>query len=314
MNGKGSTPERPNPDPRVVQLIRPSPFAAKVAKYDEAPSLKKPATLPPATSDASPFDTPKRHQAQPRQPSVTAQHPSPPLTTERKGPRKREKGERVDWEGMESHYRANHLSLRELGEMFGVTAAAIIKHARKEVPPWQRDLTEAIDAQAEALVNAASLGLVNGGVNAEVEKRPVTPASALVISATAELIANIRLGQRDRFKQVATLAVDMFVALRDQFANRESLETLGDLMEKVDDNGKPDALSKLYREVTELPGAIKALKDLTEIIGKVTAMETVAYKLEKVPEGNDNSRSSLPIRFVESPMVERVDDEDEFGT
>lgn len=280
--------------------------AAKPAKPSDARvvQLNFPGTLRPKTPEV---ETPQGGNVTKSQvnSTVTIQtvgiHAAEPIVTERRGPTKRAKGERVDWDGMEPHYRANKLTLRELGEMYGVSNPAILKHAR--VHGWVRDLQDTIDAKVEDLVNRAS-------VSKQVSKEQML-TTAVVVQATSELIANVRLGQRDRFKQVAGLAVEMFVALRDQFVSRESLETLGGLMDTVDDNGKPDALSKLYREVTELPSQIRSLRDLTDIIAKLTAMETTAYKLEKAPEGTDHTRASLPIRFVDSPpMVQLVDDDD----
>ena len=209
---------------------------------------------------------------------------------------------------MEPHYRANHLSLRELGAMYDVRAPSIVKHAASQSPPWKRDLTAAIDARADELVNEAET-LANTKANAEANKTRVL-ATSNVIQATATVIADVRLGQRSRFKHLSNLSIEMFMELDAQFRNRTDLRTLGELMEQVDDKGRPDELTKLYREVIELPDQIKALKDLTDIIAKITAMETVAYKLEKAPEGNDQARASLPVRFVDTPMVERVDDED----
>jgi hypothetical protein len=222
---------------------------------------------------------------------------------------KRAKGERVDWEGMEPHYRANKLSLRELGTMYGVTGAAILKHARIQMPPWVRDQSEKINALAEAQVNAEAAKAVNAAqevVNGK--QRALT--NALVVQATVNIIAQVRQGQRERFTAMAGLSSDMFAALRSQFDNRAQLEDLAALMERAGEDDKAkDKLGEIFRDVIALPGQIKAFKDLSDIITKLTDMETKAYKLEKVPDG-DTGRANLPIRFVDPPMVERVDDDD----
>lgn len=282
MNDAGK-PAGPKPkDARVVQLKFPA--AAKKAP-DQAPE--------PAPEVASPATKPVK----------------PPK------PYKRKKGQRVDWEGLEPFYRGNKMSLREIGLMFDVRAPSIVKHARLQDPPWTRDAEGEIHARADELVNEATAHAANSDPDSA-NSTPRVVSRAIVIQATADLIAQVRLGQRQRFGEVASLATDMFRALREQFDNRLDLQTLGELMAQVTESGKPTELTKMYFDVVALPGQIKAFKDLSDIIGRLTDMETKAYKLEKAPEGGDGGRTNLPVRFVGTQWVERVepnDDEDDEG-
>lgn len=231
------------------------------------------------------------------------------LHTERKGTKKRAKGERVDWDGMEPHYRANKLSLRELGEMFGVTAAAILKHANKV--SWSRDLTDQIDARADALVNSASVNAVNDSTDL-VNGKPRVMTSAVVIQATAELIANVRLAQRTRFSRAADLYTSLFIDLEQQVKERGKLtEMIAEYESEVDDAGLGKLLGKMMRDAIALPEQIKAFKDLAAIGAQLTAQEQVAYKLDKAPEGGEGSRTDLPVRFVGTKWVEQVQPEGE---
>ncbi|WP_318367681.1 hypothetical protein [Enterobacter sp.] len=57
---------------------------------------------------------------------------------------------KLDWEAIESAYRAGSLSVRAIGEKHGVNHATILKRANKE--GWQRDLTEKVRTATKAKV------------------------------------------------------------------------------------------------------------------------------------------------------------------
>jgi hypothetical protein len=50
----------------------------------------------------------------------------------------------IDWEAIYCEYRAGVHSVREIGTIFGVSHAAILKRAKKEPEKWQRDLTQRV--------------------------------------------------------------------------------------------------------------------------------------------------------------------------
>lgn len=56
-----------------------------------------------------------------------------------------------DWEAIESAYRAGSLSIRAIGEKYGVSHTAINNRAAKE--GWQRDLTQKVRAATHAKVS-----------------------------------------------------------------------------------------------------------------------------------------------------------------
>ena len=55
-----------------------------------------------------------------------------------------------DWEAIESAYRAGSLSIRAIGEKYGVSHVGINKRANKE--GWQRDLTDKVKSATQAKV------------------------------------------------------------------------------------------------------------------------------------------------------------------
>ena len=57
----------------------------------------------------------------------------------------------IDWESVEIQYRAGIRSLKDIGNEFNVSDAAIIKRAKRD--GWSRDLRAKIQAKAEAKVS-----------------------------------------------------------------------------------------------------------------------------------------------------------------
>jgi hypothetical protein len=242
---------------------------------------------------------------------------------------KRKPGEAVDYEAIEPLYRAGILSLKEIGLMYDITAAGILKHARKQKPPWERDIEARVQARANTkvrealikqaeeddkkLVNAAE-GEVNRGalVNAtpvtKIETRDMSRPINNAVEGYAEVLMRVRLGQNERFREVAALCMTMFTELKEQVAARPLLNELGDLMIKPDENGY-DKLNEIYRKVIEFPGQVRAMKDLADVIGQLTAWEARAFKLDTAPMGDQGRRKYLAVRFVEAtPAAEEPGD------
>ena len=61
-----------------------------------------------------------------------------------------EKKPQVDWERIESDYRAGQLSLREIAGIHGLTEGAVRKRAKRD--EWIRDLAAKVRARSEELV------------------------------------------------------------------------------------------------------------------------------------------------------------------
>jgi hypothetical protein len=110
----------------------------------------------------------------------------------------------VDWEAVEPHYRAGILSLKELGDQFGCSSVAILKHARKH--KWPRDLEGKIKAKAQELVNAAA---VNDPVNIS---RAINRKAREdeVVEANATLQYKIRIKHRTLIERAANTVQVLF--------------------------------------------------------------------------------------------------------
>lgn len=272
-----STP--PPKDARIVRLVR------------------------PAMLDGKPVEKPKEPDAV-VEVRVTTKQPLPPTPTPETPPpiKKRKKGEPVDWQAMQPFYCAGVLSNRQIGEMFGVSHTAVANKA-KELG-WERDLSDRIAAHTERKMLVATAELSNP---VAVESRKLTE-NALVETWT-DAVVKVRMGQNERFARVAKLCMNMFEELEEQVAARPLLNELADLMVRPNEQGI-DRLNDIYRKVIEFPGQVRAMKDLADVIGQLTAWETRAFRLDSAPLGDGGKRKNLTVRFIEAtPMVERVDDE-----
>lgn len=193
----------------------------------------------------------------------------------------------VDWASLEPHYRAGIRSLAEIGAEFGVTPAAILKHARKN--EWSRDLTAKIQAKAEAKVNAAA---VNAKVNeANAVNRAVTEKAT--VEANAELIYQRRLSHRQDIRRsmnaFAVLLGELEVTSNPE--GQELIESLVDSMrpDSADDSDetkrKRQALrEKLLDRVLGLPERVDTLKKLVEVQDRLVQLERQAFGItDKTP-------------------------------
>ena len=194
--------------------------------------------------------------------------------TEPKKPRRA-----VDWEAMEPHYRSGLLSLKELGAQYGVSDAAIIKHAKKN--NWTRSLLAKIQARADAKVSAA---VVSAEVSAE---RALTEKQ--VVEANADVQVVIRLAHRKDIARSRALFAALMDELEQTTQNRELYEQLGEILNRSDeeDHTRQDRLNELFRKVISMPMRVDSAKKLVELLEKVVRLEREAFGIDK-EDGKEN--------------------------
>lgn len=203
----------------------------------------------------------------------------------------------IDWDGMKPHFEAGIRSLRELGLEYGCTAPAILKHADKQVPPWQRNLKGRIQARADAKVNEAA---VNRRVNGKSEKA----RQAVVVETNATLQAGIRLTHRTDIAKARKLTMGLFAELDAQTSGDISLlQGYGKAQITVD--GKPLAKKALERLQTAiaraeaLPNRTVVVKNLTEALRVQLALERQAFGIDDQgppPDGPEFSERLIHAR------------------
>lgn len=188
---------------------------------------------------------------------------------------------RPDWEAIESAYRAGVMSLREIASQHGISEGAIRKRAKKD--DWSRDLNAKIKSRADDLVRKEE---VRKQVRTE-----TTLSERVLIEATAEVIANVRMEHRGDIRRARELANVLFDELSTECADVSVLSKLGDLMFSPDDNGR-DKLNEIYHSIISLPERVKSAKALSETLKNLIGLERQAYGLDDVQPNKTASQLS----------------------
>lgn len=178
--------------------------------------------------------------------------------------------ERPDWEAIESAYRAGVMSLREIASQHGISEGAIRKRAKRD--EWSRDLNAKVKERADDLVRKAE---VRKQVRTE-----KTLSERVLIEATAEVIATVRMEHRGDIRRARTLANALFDELEAECADIEALRTLGQMMLDPDENGR-DRLNELYHAIISMPERVKSMKALSETLKNLIGLERQAYSMDE---------------------------------
>jgi hypothetical protein len=173
-----------------------------------------------------------------------------------------------DWERIEADYRAGLLSVREIAASQGITHGAINKRAKRD--GWERDLSARIQAKADALVSKRE---VSSQVSAE---RVVT--DRLIVEANAEVIAGIRLAHRTDIAKSRRVAMSLLEELESVTDNRDLFDELGEMLRSEDDKGQ-DKRNDLYNKVISMSGRVSNMKQLSDTLKTLIALEREAYGL-----------------------------------
>lgn len=208
-----------------------------------------------------------------------------------------------DWERIELDYRAGIKTLRQIADENGITHGAINKRAKRD--GWERDLSQKIQAKAEALVSRAA---VSSQVSADTKVR-----ERAVIDGNAQAVADVRLGHRKDARRVRQLTNRLMDELEQQ-TDPATLAKLQELAAAVVTPGeKPgrDRYGELLEAVISLPERSKTLKVLAESLRIVVDMERTAFGMDKVdPVGagaGEGGVARIAVEFVR-PAAREDDD------
>ena len=102
----------------------------------------------------------------------------------------------------------------------------------------------------------------------------------VLIEATAEVIATVRMEHRGDIRRARTLANALFDELEAECADVEALRTLGQMMLCPDENGR-DRLNELYHAIISMPGRVKSMKALSETLKNLIGLERQAYSMDE---------------------------------
>lgn len=192
---------------------------------------------------------------------------------------------RVDWDALAVPYRAGIRALKDIGIEFGVSDAAIIKHARKE--GWTRDLKGKIKALADKKVSAA---LVSAEVSAQTK---ITEKLTVEVEATVQ--ARVKIAHRVDIGRYRALSLKLVAELEHQTDNAGLYEQLFELLtdpeaEEEGGNEKAKERQRKRREVFEralsLPGRNKTMKEAADTLRILIALEREAFGIDDGGRGN----------------------------
>ncbi|MCG2572259.1 hypothetical protein LVY74_01640 [Acinetobacter sp. ME22] len=210
----------------------------------------------------------------------------------------------IDWEKIELDYRAGVKSLREIAAEHDISDGAIRKRAKRD--DWSRDLSAKINAKAEDLVRKEL-------VRSEVRTQTAISEKE-TIDANAHQQAAVRLSQRKDIQRSRSIAMQLFDELEHQVGvvNVELLEDLGELMRDEDEKGQ-DKLNDIYHKIISLPGRVKSMKDLSDTLRTLIALERQAFGLDDKENTAVDPLQSLLNRIAQnnnsafSPVAEDKD-------
>ncbi|EPQ9955540.1 hypothetical protein ACUYPC_000361 [Enterobacter hormaechei] len=197
-----------------------------------------------------------------------------------------------DWEAIETAYRAGVMSLREIASQHGISEGAIRKRAKRD--DWSRDLNAKIQQKADDLVRKQE-------VRKQVRNES-TLTERVLIEATAEVIATVRMEHRGDIRRARELTNTLFDELGAQCADVSALEQLGDIMFDPDDKGR-DRLNEIYQKVISLPSRVKSMKDLSDSLKTLIGLEREAYSIENKAETKEVTHNVMLV-----PASDNVDD------
>lgn len=189
----------------------------------------------------------------------------------------------VNWAGIEPHYRAGIRSIKAISAEFGVSRAAIDKHARKH--GWTRDLLPSIKAKSDQQVARAAVAPAGCSPAA-------TFSDQAIVDAGADQLTLVRLSHRADIAKARRLCQSLLAEV-DVIQDRPELFAMvfdaldgADITETVN-------LERLARVVSDLPTRVKVLKDLAEAVGRLVSLEREAFGLNATPDGSDR-----PTAFI----------------
>ncbi len=179
----------------------------------------------------------------------------------------------IDWERVETDYRAGILSVREIGARHGLSHTAIQKRAKKFA--WARDLKAKIQAKADELVSRE----VAKGVVATAVATGRALADVDEVMANGAMLAAVRLSQRADIAKARSLVAAMLQELEATTANPVPFFMVYDALAHPDEPAI-EALRDMARLVQSLPQRVAVVKSLAEAMHRLIGAEREAFGMD----------------------------------
>ena len=210
-----------------------------------------------------------------------------------------------DWDQIELDYRAGVKSLRQIASEQNVSEGAIRKRSKRD--EWSRDLSKKIQDKADDLVRKET-------VRSEVRTK-TTISEKDTIDANANVVASIRITHRKDISRARSISMKLFDELELMVGaeNVNLLQQLGELLYSPDEKGM-DKLNDLYMKIINLPNRVKAIKELSDTMKTLVALERQAYGLDDENNKPIDSLTTLLERIAtgNSSALKPVADDPEY--
>lgn len=199
----------------------------------------------------------------------------------------------IDWEAIEREYRADQLSVAEIGRNYGVSHTAINKKAKKE--GWTRALAKKVrDRVREKLVS-------------EVSKDNAAATEAETVEVAAERGADVIRIHRKDINQGRNLVGFLMGQLEEAAGNRQEIEEEIIADTNDDDNGR--RRTQMLRAVS-LPSHAGVIRDLSTAMKNLIQLERQAYNLDE-KEGPSSDLESVLAEVAQRSSSLVKDGQDE---
>lgn len=213
---------------------------------------------------------------------------------------------KINWEKIELDYRAGVKSIRQIAAENEIAESGIRRRAKQY--DWVRDLSEKIKAKADDIVRKESVR--------SVVRTKTTISEKDTIDANANEVASVRLAHRKDIQRSRKIAMSLFDELEMMVGqeNVKLLEMLGELMWSPDDKGN-DKVNDLYMKIISMPGRVKSMKDLSDTLKTLIALERQAFGLDDENNKPADALTALLERVStgNSSAFKPIADDPEYG-
>ena len=203
----------------------------------------------------------------------------------------------VDWESIETLYRAGALSIREIAKTHGLSDGAVRKRAKRD--GWDRDLTAKVNAKVRSEL-----------VRTEVRTQDAVSERTMVEAGAAQIIALVR-DHRAEISRNRAMITTLMGQLEGAAEHRDLLEQIIAEVEDGHTGASAKRREALMRAVA-LPVHASVLKSLADTLKTVIGLEREAFNInaatsEPVAVDSDEVRFDRLLAKIRARRPEVID-------
>jgi hypothetical protein len=205
----------------------------------------------------------------------------------------KEKRVKVDWESVESQYRANVVSLRVIAAQFGITEGTIRRRAKIE--GWERTLAHKVrKAVKETLLrteNTQTENCVAPGKKYAKKTTHQPPKDADVINSAVDVIVTVARDHRKKLQASRSIMEKMLEELLEAGEHRDEIET-AIVDETMGDPTSSKRRGMMLRAVA-LPSRAGVILNLSAAMKNIISLERQSFNMDDVPPPNDDMAAHI---------------------